>query len=421
MVPLLVLALVAGCGGDGGGDDDGGAPDEDPVAAEVCAWSVRADEEALNVAYPDTAATYWAIGYALAEGEELEITGTYPDARYASFISYGPAGGAIDVLTDADLVPDEPGTNPFAGGAEGGTYTVRLTGDEPQTEAGSAPNVLAAVRGEVAPEASGGAPEPTLPPGEELPPHQDLLGSGAGDDDAVAGTALYRVYLAGDEDDPAGGALPAITLVAADGGRTEIPTCEEPAPSPRALELAQANGPPTDREAPSQPIFVRPETGAANLFPNPDNVYIATIAFHRPGVVVVVTGKAPTHGLDGQVRYWSLCTDEYRKPYPVSHCVADEDVAVAEDGTYTFVISTPEDRPATATADHGVTWLEWGSTEHDNLLLMRHMLADPDFAESAINAEPGALARDSMGAYAPEGRYCTIADFEATGPACTPL
>jgi hypothetical protein len=94
---------------------------------------------------------------------------------------------------------------------------------------------------------------------------------------------------------------------------------------------------------------------------------------------------------------------------------------IAEDGTYTFVISTPEDRPASATAAAGVTWLEWGSTEDDNLLLMRHMLADPGFAESAINAEPGALARDSMGAYAPEGRYCTIADVDAAGADCTPV
>ncbi len=378
----------------------------------MCAWATRADEEVQNIAYPDTAATYWGIGYALAPGEEVELAWTPPAARYSSFITYGPYGGAIDVLTDGDV---EVGAD--------GTGVVRITGAEPQTEAGDAPNVLAAKRGAVAPEASGGAPAPTMPPGEEAPVPEGLLGSGAADGsdpDVVGGTVLYRVYLSADEDDPAGGPLPAATVVGADGSRTTVPTCPDPGPSPRARELAEANGPPTDREAPSQPIFIRPEAGAANLFPNPDNVYIATIAFHRPGVVAVVTGRAPTFGPHGQVRYWSLCTNEYRKPYPVSHCVADEDVVVAADGTYTFVISTPGDRPATATAEHGVTWLEWGSTEHDDLLLMRHMLADPAFAESATNVPPGVLARDSMGPYAPEGRYCTAAAFDADGAACTP-
>lgn len=420
MAALLVLAVLAGCAGGDDGDGDATPSTEPPADEHPCAWATRADEEVQNVAYPDTAATYWALSYSLAPGEEVELAGAYPDARYASFISYGPAGGAIDVLTDRDIVPDEAGTNPFAGGEGGGRYTVRITGAEPETPAGDEPNVLAARRGATAPEASGGAPAPTLPPDEEPPLPKDLLGSGAGLDDAVAGTALYRVYLSG-TDDPAGGALPTVTVVGADGDRTTVPTCPEPGANPRALELAEANGPPTDREAPSQPIFIRPEAGAANLFPNPDNVYIATIAAHRPGVAIVVTGRAPTHGLDGQVRYWSLCTNEYRKPYPVSHCVADEDVVLAPDGTYTVVISTPEDRPATATAEHGITWLEWGSVEHDNLLLVRHMLADPGFAESATNAEPGVLARDSMGAYAPEGRYCTVADVDAAGAACTPL
>ncbi|QYG95161.1 hypothetical protein HC251_23860 [Iamia sp. SCSIO 61187] len=411
---------MVGCGGDAEQTSGPSSPAPDPAEGEVCAWPVRADEVTQNVAYPDTAATYWALSYALADGEELELAGTYPVARYASFITYGPAGGAIDVLTDSDIVPDPGGANPFAGD-EGppGTYTVRLTRDEPQTDAGSAPDVLAARRGAVAPEASGGAPAPTFPEGEGPPEVVGVLGSGVGDDDVVAGTVIYRVYLAAG-DDPAGGPLPEVAVVGADGDRTPVPPCAEPAASPRAVELAEANGPPTDREAPPQPIFVRPETGTANLFPNPDNVYIATIASHRPGVVAVVTGRAPTFGLDGQVRYWSLCTNEYRKPYPVSHCVADEDVVLDDEGRFTFVISTPEDRPATATTEAGVTWVDWGSTEHDAVLLLRHMLADPAFAESAVNAEPGALARDSMGAYAPDGRYCTVAAFEADGPQCPP-
>jgi hypothetical protein len=436
------LVALGGCGGDDGDGGEQSPPTAgpSPTGDGDCAWAVQVDATTQNVAYPDTNATYWTMSYALAAGEELELAGTYAAARYSSFISYGPVGGPIDVLTDRDIEPDEGSSNPFAdvtgdvtghgrGGEADGTrrYTVRITRDEPQTAAGEAPNVLAARRGDVAPEASGGAPAPTLPEGTETPEPPVLLGSGAGDPDAVAGTVLYRVYLSDDADDPAGGPLPEVTLVTEGGERTPVPTCDSPGPSEIARELAANNGPPTDREAPPQPVFVRPEASALNLFPNPDNVYIATIAAHRPGVVVVLQGRAPTFpdpaagrpvGGDEQVRYWSLCTDEYRKPYPVSSCVADRDVVLDADGRYTFVISTAEDRPANATAADGVTWLDWGSTEVDNLLLMRHMLADPGFDESAIDVAPGALASSSMGAYAPEGRYCTVEAFEADGPQC---
>lgn len=413
-----------------------------------CAWAVKADVDALNIAYPDTNATYWTLSYALAPGEELELTGTYADARYTSFITYGPVGGPIDVLTDRDTVPDEGSTNPFAatapgsgsgsggtapiGGGAGRRYTVRLTADDPTTPAGQAPNVLAARRGETPPPASGGAPAPTLAPGQSIPPSEMQLGSGevdatGADPDVVAGNLIYRVYLSNDPDDQAGGALPTVAVVAADGTRTEVPTCANPGPSERAEALTASNGAPTGRPAPAQPTFLRPQAGAANLFPNPDNVYIATIAAHRPGVVAVIEGTAPTTpdpaagrpiGSGEQLRYWSICTDEYRKPYPVSHCLADRDIALDADHGYTIVVSTPEDRPATATAEHGVTWLEWGSTEIDNLILLRHMLADPTFGQSAIDVPPGTLARDSMGPYAPVGRYCSVESFESDGAAC---
>src|SRR4029079_715724 len=133
-------------------------------------------------------------------------------------------------------------------------------------------------------------------------------------------------------------------------------------------------------------------------------------------------------GGDEQVRYWSMCTNEYRKPYPVNPCVLDRDGAVDADGWYTLLVSAPEDRPANATAANGVTWLDWGPTEVNGLLLLRNMLASPTFPESAINLQPGTLATTTMGDYAPKGAYCTKVAFEArgadatrgAGDACTP-
>jgi hypothetical protein len=406
----VATAAVTSCGG----SEDPASPTTSSagVEREKCAWSVRADAETLNIAYPDTSATYWALSYDLGPGERLELDGRFPEARYASFISYGTNGGPIDVLADRDLVPDPGGANPFVGraGADGvdaeersdATFTVTISADGTDGT-----NPLTAAPG------AEEAPTTTAPPRPVEAPEGVRLGSGS--DDATSGTTLYRVYLPGAVEDPTGGAgLPDVTIVDADGDRTPVPTCAEPGASERALELVETYGPETDAATPDQPVFIRPGSDAATLYPNPDNVYIATIAEHVPGEVLVVRGRAPELG--EQLRYWSVCTNEYRKPYPVSTCVADRDVALDGDGRYVIVISTPEDRPANATAADGATWLDWGAADERNLILVRHMLADPAFGEAATNVAPLGLATDSMGAYAPVGARCTTEAFERDGP-----
>lgn len=416
---------VIGCGGEpslsSSGRGDAATTADSSLSAGECAWPVRADKQTLNIAYPDTAATYWATSYALASGETLELRGAFPAARYASFISYGPSGGALDVLTDRDIEPDQGSTNPFAG-APGGSkkYTFVISGERSDE---NRPNVLGARGGSAAMAVDAGA-RAIVDAGLS-----DVLGSGGAD--AARGTVLYRVYVPDDAGDPTGGAgLPEMTLVDRGGHRHPIPTCSSPGPSPAGIEIVDKYGPPTDTQAPAQPVFIRPASQAASLYPNPDNVYIATIVAYQPGRVVVVQGAAPKFpdppngrpiGSGEQVRYWSLCTNEYRKPYPVSYCVFDRNVVLDSTGKYTFVISTPDDKPANATEANGVTWLEWGSTSVNNLLLMRHMLASPDFAESAINVPPGSLAATTMGDYAPRGTYCDRSAFEQGGAsACAP-
>ena len=208
------------------------------------------------------------------------------------------------------------------------------------------------------------------------------------------------MYLDARSGDPTGGVgLPAVGDVSTNGASTSVATCAHATANPATRAIVNASGPATNTPAPAQPTFIRPKSSQINLFPDPDNVYLATILHYRPGEIPVVRGKAPTfpdtRGVSAsrpeQVRYWSLCTDEYRKPYPVSFCVADQDVALDAQGFYTMVVSTPADRPANTDAAHHVTWLDWGSTAVDNLLLMRQMLAAPNFAGAAARLTPGAL------------------------------
>jgi hypothetical protein len=438
-VAVLATAL-AGCSG----SDSTSSTTRGPAAgtsttttgggATTCAWAAEAGKHIQNIAYPDTSATYWALAYSLADDEHLVLRGRYPQARYASFITYAPTGGALGVLTDRDIAPDPGSTNPFRGqGAGKGADRYTITVAVPSEGAGEAEaNQLTAVSVPSSPSQSnttapattaGDAPDTG---GQDLPLPQVVLGSGGAT--GRRGTLIYRVYVPTAEGDRRGGVpLPSVA-VATPAGEEAVPTCAHPTASPNGKAIVERYGPATDTEPPSSPIFIRPGKNANNLYPNPDNVYVATIVRDRPGQVVVVRGKAPTfpdtragQAITGheQVRFWSLCTNEYRKPYPVTSCARDDQVALDDQGWFTFVVSTPEDRPANATAADHVTWLDIGDTTYDSVLLLRHMLASPDFAESATRLERGALATSTMGDYAPVGAYCAKATFEQGGaPAC---
>ena len=391
----------------GGASTPGTAPAAGSAVAGTtasCSWPVKANKETLNVAYPDTAATYWVQRYSLAPGERLDLGWTPPKARYSSFITYALTGGALDVRTDRDL---EVGPD--------GTATVELSADV-QPHAGG--NRIAATG--TATNAAGTAIDNTAGPGATAAPTTTSTSAGG----RAEGTVIYRVYVSDVPDDPAGGPLPTVTVVRADGSRQALPTCPNPGGSTEAAALVERFGPATDIAPPAQPVFIRPANGGGNLYPNPDNVYVATIVGYQPGRVVVVRGRAPTFPDtragqpvtgDEQVRYWSLCTNEYRKPYPVSSCLHDDEVPVDDNGDYTFVVSTPGDRPSNATEANGVAWLDWGSTDVNGLLLLRNMLASPSFPESATNLKPGSLASSTMGTYAPKAVYCDKATFEQGG------
>ena len=331
-------------------------------AARECAWPYRADRVTMNIAYPDTNATYWSMPLAVAVGTTVEIDGRRPDARYFSFVTYDRSGRPLEV-------------HHAANGAITSAYRLRV--------------VTA--------------------------------------DSGVARTLVYRVYLPRTARDVSGGVgLPSVVFVAPDGTKRHLEPCSEPGNNPAAAATVDRNGPSTSTPAPPQPVFVRPALDGSGLYPNPDNTYLATILAYRPGRVAVLRGTAPStpetaRGSEPpQVRYWSVCTDEYRKPYPVSACLADRDVVLDATGTFTIVISTPQDRPSSATRAAGVTWLAWGSTNVDNLVLVRQMLAAPTFAEAAARVAPGHLASSTMGRYAPVGAYCTKHAFDTLGAvACT--
>jgi len=375
MLAVAVGALVTSC-----------TPATVPPAGLSCAWAYKTDPSSLNVAYPDSSATYWTTSYNLIAGDSLILNGTYPSARYFSFITYTVAGNVVDAVNDKSIAPDAGSQNPFAdvSATAGGSYTV-----------------------EVAPSAPIGSNDNVINPG------------------GVIGSVIYRVYLG--QDDAAGGVeLPNMSVRRSDGSIVPIPTCPNPGTNYEVVALVNAFGPATDSPALHPPTFNRP-AAVAGLYANPDNGYVGAVAEHSAGRVLVVRGQAPTvpntqagesAATPSQLRYWSLCSNEYRKPYPVTDCVHDTDVPLDTSGNYTIVVSLPEDRPANATAENGVAWLNWGSTETNMVLLMRNMLPAADFQQSVFDVPSGQVA-SAMGTYQPLTTECTTTSFELAGSACS--
>jgi hypothetical protein len=442
VLPGLVLATalaLSGCGSGGssqgsadepGAGDSGDAfnPQTSAASAEgLCSWPTVSNPDLLNIAYPDESATYWGAALPILPGTRVRIEGQYPQARYFSFNVYDPLQRPVDAIADFDLLPRVAGTNSFsrAGVAAGADYVAYIV-PEPRPE-NPEPNTIYA-----------GSLE--LPGGNVLPLNPFPI-------------VLYRIYLP--EVDGTGGVpLPRLTFESADGSQapltlglcTPLPPEGTPpilndlireASFPGAARPSEAPPPRVTRfynlfetlrvlisgqagiEIPPNPLT---ESGAGGFLSNRDIAYVSALFRRNSGQLYVVRARAPTaarHPSDAplgaaQLRYWSLCTNEVASQRFVA-CVHDAQVPLDALGYFTLVVSDPEDRPANAIPENGMIWLPWGGIYPDSLLIYRHMLPNPGFAEAIQNVPYGTPQEDVMGEYYPRAAYCDRATVEAAG------
>lgn len=386
----------------------------------------KVDAATVNVAYPDEGALYYGANYAAAPGTEIVIHGRYPHARYISFNVYDSALRPIESLSDLQLFPDPGAVNPFVAGAdrngEQRGYTARI--------------VFAK------------APD-------KRPPNTMYVDPAA----SPGGLILYRIYLPDRDRDATGDVgLPTVTVVPAGGdAEASSPCTNVEKPSVTGInELLAQSGTPADPPArgPDPPLWRKfvnfasavavtvtgsPAIGGVDLdqaggsggfLSNRDNAYVAAQLERGHGQVSVTRVKAPVapdtrDGAAvmpaGQVRYWSMCENDPNTQRYVA-CTPDDRAVLDREGFATFVVSTPANRPANATARCGVNWLPWGPNSR-GLLILRHMLPDGAFAESVQRAQADKETA-TMGDYFPRSRYLAdAAAFEKTGcapPARTP-
>ncbi len=91
--------------------------------------------------------------------------------------------------------------------------------------------------------------------------------------------------------------------------------------------------------------------------------------------------------------------------------LTDMQVPLDDDRNYTIVVCRPEDRPANATNDHGVAWMDWGTRGEGlddaknrtdfGLILFRFMYNNLEWTHNPDNiVEPGSEA-EAHGALLP--------------------
>ncbi|WP_234707056.1 hypothetical protein [Cupriavidus metallidurans] len=456
----MALAFAAACGTVGTAaaqsqqSKSGGTAVVDAIRDPIpgprnCFWSrgpVSADPY-INIAYPDAGTFYWGATFSIPEGARLSMEGNFPHSRYMSLISYDAAGVPVESVADYLIKPAAGAVNPFLPGANRNAkargYSLDVLDAAPPADQPVGMNLLGQQRSILH--------APKYGPGQQQ--------------------VLYRIYARDKGVDETGGVgLPVPVLTLADGRvlrgdaacpalRTRQPLQIDPAalavPMEKYHELVAtarevgkekhqpafpATSPPTwfiqyDREYlyslyTGKPL-TSPKKSTGGFYPNLDNQYIRTIVNRKLGKVFVIRAKAPTTPRTangdavmgtGELRYWSMCSNQGFANTRVNGCVYDEQVPVGPDGFYTIVVSRKEDRPRNATTQCGIAWLPMaddgdGAEDADvTVVQLRHMLGTTDFPHAVQAISKPGDERKVMGDYYPAGRYMSTSAFEIAVP-----
>lgn len=351
--------------------------------------------------------------------------GTFPAARYFSFVSYTATGQIFESISDFEIAPVVAGTNPFAtrGAAAGAPYSLKLV------EANGTQAAAAAAAGETV----------LLVP-------------------KSAGSVIYRIYGANPGTNATGGqplpsfvstttALPP-SFSANSSSSSPVPVVSKTTPpcAPNKAGNALASGllnaaaalvstrvPPFLPRP--QPLFARTNSSAANLFfGNPDSAYLSVLTKYAPGTVAVFRGTMFEYP-DTQIgqlvppppardlRFSSLCTYKYQSPFPLVACAADFEMPLDSQGRFTVVSGLPQDKPSDAALSaSSAVWVpaleEADAASTPGLALFRTMLPSIGFSRAAQNVPADgspASAEMVMQTNYPKGVYCQANVFVAGG------
>ena len=365
-----------------------------------CGWSEKISDDTRNIFFIDAEATYWSADVEIPDNGDIAVRGAFPHARYMSICVYDEKGRTVDHLTDRDIIPDPGSINPFLPGADrtdpDRMYTLRIVNRR--------------------------IPEPGRSPNTLYTENSDGTRSAMGLDRVPVTLRIYAPDAGADETGAVG--LPEISTENADGESIVKSSCIDAADMTLPIDpdvLARMLESRLTSENP--PVWEKfyPDGLGENI----DAAYIYTAIDANLGKVAAFRAKAPTFPATrqneplmgvGQLRYWSVCTN--RITTAVMESIRDEDIPTDPEGIYTVVISRPEDRPANATKACGIIWLPADETGR-TILVYRHILPDPSFAEAIQNIPELGNIGAVMADYYPQGTYyANKAEYERLG--CNP-
>lgn len=475
LVSLAAVCLLAACSPDDANTNTAAETSTAPATEtsetapipgpRSCFWArgpISADPY-VNVAYPDANVFYWAAVFTVPEGATLKIEGDFPHSRYMSFISYDERGRPIESLADYLIAPagaSSGPTSPETGSLEPGWSLIGTA--HAQDNAGQAASVNPFIPGnrrdaanrhyEVA--VSSSAPMEARATGERAETDSGNILHAPGYGERNQQVIIYRIYLPDGGKGASGGVgLPEPVVTLADGkvlkGNDACAALKTR--QPLAITPDAASIPPGDyRELlslPGKPVtwpaqnpakwyiqldrasLIGIYTGDINpdaprseggFYPNLDNHYVRTIVNRKHGPVFMLRGKAPTtpHTVDGdavmgdgELRYWSICSNQGFANTRVNDCLFDEEIPLDANGFYTVIVSREVDRPRNAVAACGLAWLPMaedgdGLIDPDvTIVQIRHMLTAPDFAHSVQRVLKQDELEAVMGPYLPQTRY----------------
>ena len=368
---------------------------------------------AIRYGYIELAAGYYQIFLSpyFPVGTTFRIDGQYPNARNFSYQLYNGGGGGLGYLPDYKVRPD-PGSQSAFNGVNtldraikpGGRYSVYIVfGTAPATPA---PNTI------------------------YVTAKQFSLGSQA--------VIIYRVYnaFAGiPVVDHGGVPLPTVYKETAQGDVSlasldDKLVCDAGIGQRDAQRQIRASlsdmlhaQPEYPQAIPATPVPAPPQfllrDNPTDVLANSDNRYIYVVLSQKPGDLVLMRAKAPTYatgpgaGSDPQLRHWSICENAYVTVETYA-CIEDSNATIDRDGFFNIVISVPAKRPPNAVPAHGFDWLTYG-TDSEGTPIFRHMLASPNFTQSAFKVPTGQAAQAPaiMGEYFPVATYCANSVFAA--------
>ena len=388
-----------------------------------CAWPIELSPEGFgNMLGPEQLARYWVMPF--DNYDTMTIKGTYPNARYFSFVAYdtNTAKGPIDAASsiyDAQIAPDSGSNNPFVNPRAGnGTYTVVISrgGQTSGNTIGFSSEFAWVMLRLYEP-----AADPSLS-------GQSLTG----------GVPLPTISVTGS------GASQVLEPCSPINKLTDVSAFSQFL-FPTGLDIIGNEGTPSSDRLWFAPPTVPPPV----LMPNPNNKYIGMFPGdqYQSGRIIVIHGKAPSTpdgmpiGEKGRnfrrnvdMRFWSICNNDLAIPVPVVGCIADLTTEVEGD-YYTLVISDDLLRPDWLKPD--TNWLPWGDEQYPKLIFFRNMLPASNFPYSIQKAiDPGRCtfdfnfptlperdpvdtagkcAQQVMGDYYPVAAWCDKSTFIAGG------